>query len=199
MLEFLKRLVSSPTDDRGRIDGSAGSDVVGKYFQLSVQIERAKADRNYQVAIAAARETYPLLPAFVESCKREYGKFDIGMSHAVHTAPTLMAVMGDREGLRELRESLSAVPELHDWLPAADDADHDASLVEGILSTVAEQPGVRQSDLKKRLGVPDARRLSTLADWLDKARRLRRVRTGSSYQLFPWTPAATQVATAMER
>src|SRR6266508_2099508 len=122
MLEFLRRLVSSPADTTGgRKEGRSGSDVVGKYFQLSEQIERAKADRNYHIAIAAARQTYPLLGAFVESCKRDYGKFDIGMSHAVHTAGTLMAVMGERVGLAELREVLSAVPELHDWLPAADE------------------------------------------------------------------------------
>src|SRR5437867_1207050 len=82
--------------------------------------------RNCAVAIAAARETYPLLRGFVESCKRDYGKFDIGMSHAVHTASTLMAVMGERIGLRELREVLSSVPELLAWLPAADEADRDA-------------------------------------------------------------------------
>jgi len=164
-----------------------GSDVMGRYFQLSLEIETAKADKNYQVAISAARETYRLLPEFVESCKREYGKFDIGMSHAVHTASTLMAVTGDRDGLRALREVLSAVPELRDWLVAADEGDRDADVVEGILRAVCAKPGIRQVDLKSYLGAPDARRLSTLATWLEKAERLRRVRTGSTYQLFPPT------------
>src|SRR6266849_931234 len=112
---------------------SGRSDVMGRYFQLSQEIETAQADKNYQVAIAAARETYRLLPAFVEDCKREYGKFDIGMSHAVHTVSTLMAVTGDREGLRALREVLSAVPELRDWIAAVDAADRDADLAERIL------------------------------------------------------------------
>ena len=45
-----------------------------RYFQLSLEIKTAKAEKNYQVAYFAARETYLLLPEFVESCKREYGK-----------------------------------------------------------------------------------------------------------------------------
>ena len=163
---------------------SDGPDVVGRYFQLSLEIETAKADKNYHVAISAARETYRLLPEFVQSCKREYGKFDLRMSHAVHTASTLMAVTGDRDGLRALREVLSAVPELRNWLTTADEGDRDADLVEGILRAVCAKPGIRQVDLKRYLGLPDARRLSTLATWLEKAARLRRVRTGSTYQLF---------------
>ena len=163
---------------------SDGPDVVGRYFQLSLEIETAKADKNYHVAISAARETYRLLPEFVQSCKREYGKFDLRMSHAVHTASTLMAVTGDRDGLRALREVLSAVPELRNWLTTADEGDRDADLVEVILRAVCAKPGIRQVDLKRYLGLPDARRLSTLATWLEKAARLRRVRTGSTYQLF---------------
>jgi len=182
MLEFLKRLVGSSSDER-----SGTSNVVARYFKLSADIEAAKADKNYGTAVSAARETYRLFPEFVQEWKREYGKFDIGMSHAVHTVATLMAVMGERVGLGELRDVLSAIPDLHAWLPSVDEADRDAGLVDGILGVVEQSPGVRQLDLKKQLGVRDARRLSTLAEWLEKAGRLRRVRTGSTYQLFPST------------
>jgi hypothetical protein len=74
-----------------------------------------------------------------------------------------MAVMGDREGLRELRDLLSAVPELRAWIPAANEPDRDAELAEGIQRVVVAKPGLRQVDLKGHLGVPDARRLSTLS------------------------------------
>lgn len=186
MFEFLKRLVSNAEEPTEQIDdGGAASGVVGKYFQLSERIERAKADLRYHVAIAAARQTYPLLRAFVDDWKRDYGTFDISTSHAVHTAGTLMAVMGERVGLGELRAVLLAVPELHDWIPAADEADRDADLVDGIVALVARVPGVRQVELKKQLGTPDGRRLSTLAEWLEKAGRIRRVRAGSTYELFP--------------
>ncbi len=172
------------------------SDVVAQYFRLSERIETCKADGDYQGAIAAARETYPLLPRFVQACKEEYGRFDIVTSYAVHTASTLMAVTGARIGIMELREALKSAPELQDWIPVADQAARDADLVEGILRAVAAGPGLRQTDLKKHIGIPDARRLSTLAEWLEKAGRLRRVRTGSTYLLsLPTEPRLGETPT----
>ena len=65
-----------------------------------MEIEAGKRDRDYPRAIRAARATYEILPAVIRKWKREYGSFDIYTSHAVHTAPNLMAVMEDREGIR---------------------------------------------------------------------------------------------------
>jgi len=196
VFEFLKGLLSNDSRDaRPRAEplarpGEDSSNVVAQYFRLSERIETCKADRDYQGAIAAARETYPLLPRFVQACKQEYGRFDIVTSHAVHTASTLMAVTGERIGIMELREALKSAPELQDWISVADQAARDADLVEGILGAVAAGPGLRQTDLKKHVGIPDARRLSTLAEWLEKAGRLRRVKTGSTYLLsLPTEPS----------
>jgi len=75
--------------------------VIDRYFELSAAIERGKADGNYRSAIAAARETYQILAEVVRARKRAYGGFDISTSHAVHTAPSLMAVLEDRAGTRD--------------------------------------------------------------------------------------------------
>jgi hypothetical protein len=163
-----------------------GDAAVHRYFELSTIIERAKADGDFLRAIRAARDTYPLMPAVVRQMKKDYGSFDLRTSHAVHTASTLMAVMGDREGLHELRESLVATRELRDWLPAAEEAEADAVSVDVIVAAVAATPGLRQSELKKCAGVKDGRRLSTLATWLEKGKRLQRVKEGSTYLLYPW-------------
>ena len=187
MFGFLKSLFGEDSQGHsGRPDRPSGesSDVIGRYFALSERIEKCKADRDYHGAIAAARETYPILPTFVDACKREYGRFDIVTSHAVHTASTLMAVTGDQAAIGELRSALQGIPELEDWLSVADQAARDADLVSGIVEAVGAQPGLRQIELKKHVGTSDARRLSTLADWLEKAGRIRRVRKGSSYELF---------------
>lgn len=161
----------------------AGGSVSDRYFALSGAIESAKADGDFANAIRAARETYSLFPAFVRKCKKEYKRFDIQTSHAVHTASTLMAVMGDREAISELRQTLLGTPELHQWLAVADDAEGDLVAVEGILAAVAARPGVPQNKLKETVG-SDARRLSTLAAWLEKARRISRVREGATYRLY---------------
>ena len=194
MFDFLKRLMGGspaitqavpdlPTEPReGRT--SVGDAAIDRYFELSRLIERAKADGDFLGAVRAARETYPLMPTVVREMKRQYGRFDISTSHAVHTAGTLMAVTGDREGIQELRRTLLATPELNNWLPIADNAEVDASLVEAIVDAVGAQPGLKQRDLKRCIS-GEGPRLGTLAAWLEKARRLQRVSQGSTYLLYP--------------
>src|SRR6185503_7446103 len=114
----------------------AVDDLVNRYFVLSGEIEVAKRDRDYARAIRAARATYLILPAVVKQWKREYGGFDINTSHAVHTAPKLMAVMEDRDGIRELRSVLESVPELRVWLPSAEEAEADVEVVPEIMALV---------------------------------------------------------------
>lgn len=69
---------------------------MNQYFALSTIIERAKGDGDFARAIRAARDTYPLMPAVVRQIKKDYGRFDLAASHAVHGAGILMAVMGVR-------------------------------------------------------------------------------------------------------
>jgi len=165
--------------------GHTGEAAVHRYFELSSIIEQAKADGNFRGAIRAARDTYPVLPAVVRQMKKEYGSFDLRRSHAVHTASTLMAVMGDREGIRELRNALTATRELRDWLPAAEDAEADAASVDQIVAAVAAKPGLAQSELKNCINAKDGRRIGILAASLEKGKRLQRVKKGSTYFLYP--------------
>ena len=183
---------SEPASAYGIRGGQAEGRVMDRYFELSVVIERGIADQDYRSAIAAARETYAIMSQFVRECQREYGRFDIRSSHAVHTAPTLMAVLEDREGIRELRTALEGVPELRDWLPSAEQAEADIELVVGIMGVVHREPGLAQAGLKAHLGVADGRRVFQLAAWLEKAGRIRRVKKGSSHQLYP--PVAPDVS-----
>jgi hypothetical protein len=191
MFEGLKRLFGKPLETAPQ-DSASGSysvsqnePVVDKYFDLHAKIEAAKKAHDYRTAILYARQTYPLFPAFVEACKRQYKRFDIQSSVAVETGSILMAVMGDREGIAELRKALSGTSELQAWMGAAEKAEQDADVVDRILDLVSREPGVLQTNLKKRLATDDGRRLSTLVQWLGKARRLLLEREGKTYRLFP--------------
>lgn len=166
-------------------------DVSARYLELSAEIERSKADGDYGRAIRAARDTFVILPDFVHQWVREYGAFDIVTSHAVHTGGTLMAVMGDRDGIRELRSVLQLIPELRGFLPVAEEAEIDANLVDGILTAVSTFPGLVQMELKLHVEPADGRRLSTLAAWLEKGGRIRRVKGRTSYRLYPLGHAVT--------
>jgi hypothetical protein len=165
-------------------------DVMNRYFELSMEIEAGKRDRDFPRAIRAARATYQILPAVVTKWKREYGSFDIRTSHAVHTAPKLMAVMEVHEGLAELRTVLELLKELRGWLPAADEAEADVKMVPQIILLVGAEPGILQSALKSRVVSQTVSEgagsgASNLAAWLEKAGRIQRVKKGSSYQLYP--------------
>jgi hypothetical protein len=179
---------AEPPDRRATQDDASG-DVVNRYFELSGEIETGKRDRDYARAIRAARATYPILPAVVRQWKREYGRFDINTSHAVHTAPKLMAVMEDCDGIRELRAVLESVDELREWLPSAEEAEADVEMVPQIMALIQAEPGILQSSLKTRLPadteMDGGSRASNLAAWLEKAGRIQRVKKGSSYQLYP--------------
>lgn len=163
--------------------GLTGRAAVNRYFDLSSAIVNAKSRGDFRAAARAARQTYPLMDAVVKQMKSEFGSFDIATSHAVHTAGTLMAVIGDREGIQELRSALQLTPELRAWLPFADEADSDADLVDKILTTVNTHPGVKQRDLKVETQ-GDGRRLSLLASWLEKGGRIQRVSQGNTYLLY---------------
>jgi hypothetical protein len=186
MFESLKRLFQpeqqqeSGGEERFAVFEEGASEVVRRYFELSFAIEQQKSDGNFAAAISAARQTYRLLPAFAEETP------DAAMlrSHAVHTAPTLMAIVEDHEAIADLRQTLRQIPQLHAWLESADAAEADLKLVQSIMKEVATNPGVIQTSLKTRLGLPDGRRVGQLTGWLEKAERIRRVRKGSSYQLY---------------
>ena len=182
--------LTDPSAPAAKRDPSGSTrDVVDRYFELSMEIEAGKRDRDYPRAIRAARATYEILAAVVRQWKREYGRFDINTSHAVHTAPKLMAVMEDRDGIRELRAVLESVKDLHDWLPSAEEAEADVEVVPRIMALVQAEPGILQSSLKTRLpggiGADAGSAASNLAAWLEKAGRLQRVKKGPSYQLYP--------------
>src|SRR5258707_13534561 len=79
----------------------SGRAAVDEYLKLSGVIESAKAAGDYKKAVRAARNSFPLMPAVIARVKKEFGRFDIATSHAIHTGGTLMAVMEDAEGIEE--------------------------------------------------------------------------------------------------
>ena len=78
-----------------------------------------------------------------------------------------MAVIGDREGIRSFGQ-YSMRPGASRWLPVAERAEADASLVDAIVVAVIAQPGLKQSELKLRVS-GDGRRLGALAAWWTRA------------------------------
>lgn len=155
-----------------------------RYFSLHERIQSAHKARDYREVGRLAKQTYDLLPTFVAACKKEYGRWDIQTSLAVHTGGTVLAVLEDEKGIQQLQRTLAAVTDLKPWQPVGDAAAADLTIVSRILRVVAAAPGVRQGDLRKQLPDANGRRVAALVSWLEKAGRLRRVQNGKDYELF---------------
>lgn len=189
MLEKLKHLLGleqpAPTPRQSVVTTSHSIDATTEYFALSEAIMRAKSAGDFAAAVKAARKTYRILAEVLRQWVRDYGELTIVTSHAVHTAPSLMAVLEDSDAIRDLRTTLEASKELHRWLDTADQAEEDLMLVKRLMAAIIAAPGLIQSGLKKHLGLANASRASQLIAWLEKGKRIYRVKKGSSYQLYP--------------
>ncbi|MCC6165100.1 MAG: hypothetical protein IT182_17280 [Acidobacteria bacterium] len=180
------RDLEAPPEPRvsgGRMSLAEAKAVSQRYFGLHEHIQAAHRARDYSKVASLSRQTYALLPAFVAAWKREYGRWDIQSSVAVHTGGTIVAVLQDEDGVRLLQKTMSTVDELELWRPVGEAAAADLRPVGQIMAVVSEHPDVLRSALRDRLPDADVPRLETLAAWLEKTGRIRRVRVGKSYEL----------------
>lgn len=200
MLRFLKGLLgegkaaepchprpTSQPQDAGMSVSLGGS--AGGYFETLGMLEQAISKRDYKGAARLTRENIRQVPEFVRSTRREFGRFDIPSIPALQHGGTMLALLGDADGLREMREVVSSVPELRSWISAVDQHDEDMHLFAAILRAVAEKPGCLQTDVKALLGVVDGRRVANLISWLEKAGKISRTKEGSTYSLSVAGPA----------
>ena len=81
-----------------------------EYYALLDQAREARRTHDYNAELRAYRQSMPLIGALVNSTKREYGAFDLSSIPAIEDGNKLMAVVGDIEGLRELRWCVSSKP-----------------------------------------------------------------------------------------
>jgi hypothetical protein len=173
MWDFLRRLFSGPSADPNARDNRRdeyepssyhSNPTVDRYFELLNIITTAKADHDYPRAIRAARDSFPLLAEVARDMRYgEDGEISIGSIPAIETGGAMMAVMGDRDAIAEMRAAVTAIPDLADWLPAVSGAEEDADLSEQILAAVAATPGLQQNKLKKVTGATDGRRVGLRA------------------------------------
>lgn len=160
-------------------------EAVQRYFELHDIIKEAVRTDDYRHAVTLAKEAVSLIPHLVRNTKRQFGQFDIVESVAVENGGRLLAALGDAGGLRTMHETLTAVPETHQWASAIKGFIHDAEVGDQILEMVRRQPGVLQTTLRSSLPGVDSARVTELCYWLARVGRLKRTKRGRSYALLP--------------
>jgi hypothetical protein len=153
------------------------------YFATMGKLQEAISKRDYKQAANLARENMRQVSVFVRSTKREFGSFDISSIPALEEGGTVLALVDDTEGLKEMREIVRSIPELDPWLSAIEEHQKDRSLFTAIVTVVEKNPGCLQTDLKKLVDAEDGHRVANLVSWLEKAGKISRMKKDRTYAL----------------
>lgn len=175
----------SPTSTQSTLSDSKDEKTTSDYFGTMGNMQEAVSKRDYERAARLACENLRQVPAFVRSTKRSYGSFDISSVPALEVGGTLLALVGDDEGLAELRRIVTSNRDLDPWIDTIEQHEEDRRLFTAILEAVQQNPGCRQKDMKSLVGIEDGRRLSTLIGWLEKAGKITREKQGKTYAIWP--------------
>jgi hypothetical protein len=202
MLRFLKGLFGkdatptpNPSDTPGHTQNFVNEPIdtsnSSEYFVIMSKLQEAISMRNYANAAMLARENMRQISKFVSNTKREFGSFNISSIPALEEGGTMLALTGDGDGLKEMRQIVSSIPELGPWVSIINQHEEDMQLFVAILKAVEENPLCLQTDIKKIIEKGDGRRIANLIQWLEKAGRITRTIEGRSYSLKTATPMST--------
>lgn len=148
-------------------------------------MQEAVSRRDYERAARLARENLRQVLTFVRSTKRSYGSFDISSVPALEVGGTLLALVGDDEGLAEMRRIVTSNRDLEPWVDTIEQHEEDRRLFTVILEAVRQNPGCRQTDMKSLVNIEDGRRVATLIGWLEKTGKITREKQGKTYAIWP--------------
>ena len=196
MLRFIRRLLgrASAVDDRHRDDAelvirrssrSPERRASEAYFDSMSRMQAAVSSRDYEGAARLVCENLQYLPEWVKEWRQDCGSFDIRSIPALEQGGTILALVGDEQGLTQMRDIVAASPELEPWLEAVDRHHEDRRLFESVLKLVVARPNCLQTEIKGLIGEEDGRRVANVVAYLDKAGKIRRVKAGRTYRLLP--------------
>ncbi len=200
MLRFIKRLFardSSPSrrgarkltvQDQSRKRARRPTDF---YFENMARIQGAIAAQSFEEAAKYVRASFRYIPDWVSETRQEYGAFDIASIPALQQGGTALALVGDDDGLASMRALVWSTPELEPWREEIERHESDRIMFQSILAAVAENPHCLQTDVKALVGEADGHRIGRLLSYLEKARKLVRVKEGRTYRLLP--PGSAEV------
>jgi len=154
-----------------------------EYFQVVQEMERFRKAGRWAEVGALIRSRFGVFLAFLSNSLDEFG--DVPQVLPFLTIGTrAFVVTDDKEGLDRLRRTVEGSPVLEAYREHVEMAYTDFDRARALERMAAERPGILQTEARDALGV-EGQELSFLARRLDEAGRLRRVRSGRTYALYP--------------
>ena len=175
----------STSGSEPRLPGAEPRNAGDAYFDAMHRLEAALDRRDYAGAAPHVHESLKWLPGWVRELRAERRRFDVQVIHALERGGTALALIGDREGLAEMRRVVESEPELEPWLKRVRQHEIAARIVPQIEDLARTRPVCLQSEMKGLLGVDDGPLVGRLIQYLEKAGRIARVRTGRTWRLLP--------------
>lgn len=155
----------------------------GSYFTQLERLTSSVSAKDYPAAAAAARASLPLLRTWLEDPRSDGQRLDIRIP-ALSQGGTMMAIIGDQDGLSELRALVQEFDFLEAYRVEAEEHFVDLDLFNRIRDVIHAKPGVLQNRIKTELGINDGRRASRLVSYLEKSGEVRRAKSGKTYELY---------------
>ena len=154
------------------------------YFATMSQMQAAVSKRDFEAAARLVRDNLRQIPQWVRETCREYGSFDIRSIPALEQGGTVLALVGDDEGIAEMRKTVTSVPELASWIDKVDGHQQDRLLFQAVLEVVRVRANCLQTDVKKFVGEKDGHRVARAVSYLEKAGKIVRLKAGGTYKLL---------------
>ncbi|MBU2866008.1 J domain-containing protein [Pacificibacter marinus] len=153
------------------------------YFTQMEHLRSEVTAKDYQKAAAAARASLPWIRKWLENPRGGEDRLVLSIP-ALSQGGTMMAFVGDEDGLMELRKLVQEFDHLEPFRNEAENHFTDMDLFNQLRHTITAKPGLLQNRLKTELDVSDGRKISRLVAYLDKAGEIHRAKSGNTYALF---------------
>jgi len=188
MIKFFKSIFSGngPEDKPAELQLKASSNgVSATYFSTMGKIQESISKLDFEGAARHVRENLRHIPNWVKESRKTYGSFDIRTIPALEQGGMILAMLGDDEGLSEMKGVVAGNPDLQPWMEEVEKHRKERQTFVDILRVVSERPGCKQTDMKELLGEKDGAQIANLLYHLEKAGKIERVKAGRTYNLFP--------------
>ena len=157
------------------------------------RLDSALLARDYRAAARHVRECLATLPRRFRARIASHPPLPTTRLIELEQGGTAMALVGDEEGLTEMRRVVESVPGLERWIPKVIRHQIACRIVPRIEELIRTRAICLQSDMKHLLRAPDGHLVSLLVQYLEKDGRLVRLRSGRTWRLLP--PDSSEIPT----
>lgn len=147
------------------------------YYDSMEKMQQAIGKTKYTEAVPLIRTNLEHLAAFVESIVGKNERVPPSIP-VLEQGGRILALMGDSEGLKRMREIVAGTNGIEWFLDDVDRHEGDMAMFHSIRQAVKDNPKCLQSDVKIFIGEADGRRVATLIGYLEKSGEITKIREG---------------------